>query len=108
MQKVVYFVKRVNRDEKLKGIGYLLEGNLLVPATSSKGTDYIRIFEDVTEKCKPVSEGANEFKGYVDVIYTDVPVFKSVEHDNDENKEGSYEIIDSITVTYYIWYKYLD
>lgn len=108
MQKVVYFVKRVNRDEKLKGIGYLLDGNLLVSATSNKGTDYIRIFENVTEKCSRVSEGSNEFKGYVDVIYTDVPVFKSVEHDNDETKEGSYEIIDSITVTYYIWYKYLD
>ncbi len=37
MQKVVYGVSRVNRDEKLKGIGYLIDGNLFVPATSQKG-----------------------------------------------------------------------
>ena len=37
-KKVVYFVKRVNRDEKFKGIGYLIEDNLLISATSSKGT----------------------------------------------------------------------
>lgn len=107
MQKVVYYVKRVNRDEKLKGIGYLIEGNLLIPATSSKGTDYIRVFEDVKEKCKPVPDKPNEFKGYLDVIYTDVPVFKSVDHDSDETKEGSYEVLESVTVTYYIWFRHL-
>ena len=108
MQKVVYSVSRINRDEKLKGIGYLVDGNLLIPATSSKGNLYIRIFEDVTEKCNPISDKNNEFRGNLEVTYTDVPVFKSVDHDNDESKEGSYEIIDSITVTYRIWFKYLD
>ena len=108
MQKVVYSVSRVNRDEKLKGIGYLVDGNLMIPATSSKGNLYIRIFEDVTEKCKPVSNKQGEFKGNLEVIYNDVPVYKSVDHDNDESKKGSYEILDSITVTYRIWYKYLD
>lgn len=108
MQKVVYSISRVNRDEKLKGIGYLIDGNLFVPATSSKGNLYIRIFEDVTDRCKPVVDKKNEFKGYVDVTYTDVPVFKSTDHDSDESKEGSYEVLDSITVTYHIWYKYLD
>lgn len=108
MQKVVYSVSKVNRDEKLKGVGYLVEGNLLIPATSQKGNAYIRVFEDVTARCKPVNEMKNEFKGYVDVIYTNVPVFKSVDHDTDENKEGSYDIIDQITTTYYIWFKYVD
>ncbi len=108
MQKVVYCVSKVNRDEKLKGVGYLTEGSLLIPATSQKGKSYIRVFEGVTEKCKPVNEQKNEFKGYVDVIYTSVPVFKSVDHDSDENKEGSYEIIDQIETTYYIWLKFVD
>ena len=102
MQKVVYGVSRVNRDEKLKGIGYLIDGNLFVPAPSNKGNLYIRIFEGVEEKC---NEHKNEFKGFVDVIYTDVPVFKSVDHDSDERKEGSYEVIDSLTVSYYVWFK---
>ena len=63
------------------------------------------MFEGVTEKCKPVTGTTNEFKGYVDVIYTNVPVFKSVDHDSDERKEGSYEVIDSLTVSYYVWFK---
>lgn len=108
MQKVVYCVSKVNRDEKLKGVGYLAEGNLLIPATSQKGKSYIRVFEGVIEKCKPITGTTNEFKGYVDVIYTNVPVFKSVDHDTDETKEGSYEIIETIETTYYIWFKYVD
>lgn len=28
MQKVVYSISKVNKDEKLKGVGYLVEGNL--------------------------------------------------------------------------------
>lgn len=108
MQKVVYCVSKVNRDEKLKGVGYLTEGNLLIPATSQKGKTYIRVFESVAEKCKPVTGTTDEFKGYVDVIYTNVPVFKSVDHDSDETKEGSYEIIETIETTYYIWFKYVD
>lgn len=108
MQKVVYRVSRVNRDEKLKGVGYLIDGNLFIPATSSKGNLYIRIFEGVQEKCKQIANDEKTFKGYLEVTYTDVPVFKSVDHDNDENKQGSYEIIESMTVTYYIWYKFVD
>lgn len=36
MQKVVFTVSKVNREEKQKGIGYLVEGNLLIPSVSSK------------------------------------------------------------------------
>ena len=106
MKKVVFTIRKSRSDNKLSGVGYLTDGNLLVPALSSKGKPYIRVFEDVTEKCKPISE--NEFKGYMGVIFTEIPVFKSVDHDNDENKDGSYEILDSVTVTYYIWFKYID
>ena len=108
MQKVVYSVSKVNRDEKFTGVGYLAEGNLLIPATSQKGKSYIRVFEGVTEKCKPVTGTTDEFKGYVDVIYTNVPVFKSVDHDSDETKEGSYEIIETNKPTYYTWFKHVD
>ena len=106
MQKVVYGISRVNREEKLKGISYLIDGNLFVPATSSKGNMYIRIFEDVTDRCKPVIGKHNEFKGYVDVTYSDVSVFKLVDHDSDESKEGIYEALDSITVTNHSVCKY--
>lgn len=69
MQKVVYSISKVNKDEKLKGVGYLVEGNLLIPSTSQKGNAYIRVFEDVAEKCKAVANSDNEFKGYVTVAY---------------------------------------
>lgn len=75
MQKVVYSISKVNKDEKLKGVGYLIEGNLLIPATSQKGNLYIRMFEDVQKQCKPVPNTENEFKGYVTVAYENVHVY---------------------------------
>ena len=54
MQKVVFTVSKVNREEKQKGIRYLVEGNLLIPSVSSKGNAYIRVFEDVADKCKEI------------------------------------------------------
>ncbi len=93
-------ITKVNKDEKLKGVGYLVEGNLLIPSTSSKGNAYIRVFEDVTEKCKAVKDTDNEFKGYVTVAYENIHVF---------NKEKNhYDTLDYVETTYYIWLKYID
>lgn len=104
MQKVVYSVKKVNKDERLKGVGYLSEGCLLMPQISQKGKAYIRVFEDVVEKCKRVNsdseEHANEFSGYVTVPYTNVPIYNA--------KDDNYDIVDYIEVEYYVWFKYVD
>lgn len=100
MQKVVYSITKVNKDEKVKGIGYLVEGNLLVPSISSKGNAYIRVFEDVTKDCKPVINTDSEFKGYVTVAYENVHIF---------NKEKDRcETLDYVETTYHIWFKYVD
>lgn len=100
MKKVVYSITKVNKDERLKGVGYLVEGNLLIPSTSSKGNAYIRVFEDVEEKCKPVSESKDEFKGYVTVAYENINVY---------NKEKNrYDTLDYIETTYHVWYKVID
>ena len=64
MQKVVYSVAKVNRDEKLKGIGYLSEGNLLIAATSKNGKPYIRVFEDVTKSCHSSLHSEDVYKDY--------------------------------------------
>ena len=100
MQKVVYSVTKVNKDEKLKGVGYLVEGNLLIPSTSSKGNAYIRVFEDVAEKCKAVKDSDTEFKGYVTIMYENIHVYNK-----DKNR---YDTLDCIETTYYIWYKFID
>ena len=85
MQKVIYSISKVNRDEKIKGVGYLVEGNLLIPST---------------EKCKPVKDSDTEFKGYVTVAYENVNVY---------NKEKNrYDTLDYIETTYYIWFKKID
>ncbi len=75
MQKVVYWVSKVNKDEKLKGVGYLIDGNLLIPTTLSKGNAYIRVFEDVAKKCRKVDDTDNEFKGYVTIAYKNVNIY---------------------------------
>lgn len=96
MQKVIYSISKVNRDEKLKGVGYLVEGNLLIPSTSQKGNAYIRVFEDVTEKCKSVANTENEFKGYVTISFENVNVY---------NKEKNrYDTLDYVETTYCIWF----
>lgn len=75
MQKVVYLVSKVNKDKKLKGVGYLVEGNLLIPSTSSKGNPYIRVFEDVTKHCHQDVTKKDEYKGYVTVAYPHAEYF---------------------------------
>ena len=97
MQNVVYSVSKVNKDEKLKGVGYLIDGNLLIPATSSKGNAYNRVFEDVAKKCRKVVDTDNEFKGYVTIAYENVNIY---------NKEKNrYDTLDYVETTYFIWYK---
>lgn len=100
VKKVVYSISKVNKDEKQKGVGYLVEGNLLIPSTSSKGNAYIRVFEGVTEKCYKVANTENEFKGYVPVAYENIHVY---------NKEKQrYDTLDYVETTYFIWFKYID
>lgn len=100
MQKVVYSISKVNKDEKLKGIGYLVEGNLLIPSTSNKGNAYFRVFEGVIKHCHAVANTTNEFKGYVPVSYENLNVY---------NKEKNrYDTLDYVETTYHIWYKYID
>jgi hypothetical protein len=100
MQKVVFSISKVNRDDKLTGVGYLSEGNLLIPAISKQGKPYIRIFEAVTERCHQVINTVNEFKGYITVAFSNVPVYNA--------KDENYDVVDYIEVDYSVWFKYVD
>ncbi|MCI8458521.1 MAG: hypothetical protein HFE46_02500 [Clostridia bacterium] len=100
MQKVVYSITKVNKDEKLKGVGYLVDGNLLIASTSSKGNPFIRVFDGVADKCNKVVNTENEYNGYVTIAYENIHVF---------NKEKNhYDTLDYVETTYYIWYKFID
>ena len=46
MKKVVYSVTKLGRNEnKLKGIGYLADNDLIIACISNQGKPYIRVFE---------------------------------------------------------------
>ena len=100
MKKVVYSVQRVGRFEvpKMSGLGYIVEDNLLISATSQKGKPYIRVFEGVTEYCHKVVGKDDEFKGY----FTE---YKEVEVEKNNNGYKSIETIE-VENEYKIWYKY--
>ena len=57
MKKVVFSITNVRSksDKKLSGFGYLAEGNLLCPCISKNSKPYIRIFNDVEKRCRPVN-----------------------------------------------------
>ena len=47
MKKVVFSVIRAGKSSnRLSGIGYITDKDLLIPAISKNGKAYIRIFED--------------------------------------------------------------
>ena len=102
MKKVVYSVSRVGRFDtpKMSGLGYVVEGNLLISATSQKGKAYIKVFKGAVEYCHKVVGKENEFKGN----FTE---YKEVEI---EKKTNGYVSLETIEVEneYKIWYKYAD
>lgn len=100
MKKVVYSVTKVNKDEKLKGVGYLVDDNLLMPATSTKGNSYIKVFEDITKSCHQISGKDNEYKGYVTIAYEDVQIYNK--------QKNSYDTLDYCETTYFVWFKIID
>ena len=77
MKKVVYSVQRVGRFEipKMTGLGYVIEDNLVIAATSQKGKPYIRVFEGAVTYCHKVVGKDNEFKGFF-TEYKEVEVEK--------------------------------
>ncbi len=101
MKKVAFSISNVRSksDKKLSGFGYLSEGNLLCPCISKNNKPFIRVFDDVEKACRPIKDRSNEFKGYITMYYTDVPVYR--------DKDGSYDILD-LEVEYQVWYKIVE
>ena len=98
MKKVAFSVNNARRqsDKRLSGFGYLSEGNLLCPCISKNNKPFIRVFDDVEQHCHPIKDKPDEFKGYVSMYYTEVPVYRE--------KDGSYDVVD-LEVEYQVWYK---
>ena len=104
MKKVVYSVSRNNRfgSNKLTGLGFITESDLVIACMSKKGNAYIRVFEDCVKNCHAVQGRDGEFKGaHYEIREVEV-----------ETKSGSGEFTGydkrEIEVEYSIWYKLVD
>ena len=64
MKKVVFSVIRAGKSSnRLSGIGYITDKDLLIPAISKNGKAYIRIFEDCIRYCHKIPGESDEFRG---------------------------------------------
>ena len=95
MKKVVYSVTRLGRTEqKISGIGYVTDEDLITACIGKSGKPYIRVFEDCLKNCFPVKE--DEYKGeYYELLEVEV----KTKYGSSETKE--------VEVHYSIWFKYV-
>lgn len=98
MKKVVYSISRFNKfgNNKLSGVGFITDKDLVIACVSQKGNPYIHVFEDCVKNCHAIQGRDGEFKG---------PHYEIREVEFEKN--GSYETRE-IEVEYSVWYKLVD
>ena len=95
MKKVVYSISRMSRfgNNKMTGVGFITDEDLVIACVSQKGNPYIRVFEDCVKDCHPVAGKEGEFKGaHYEIREIEV------------EKNGSYDTRE-IEIEYSVWYK---
>ena len=104
MKKVVYSVSKNNRfgSNKLTGVGFITDADLIIACVSKKGNAYIRVFEDCIKNCHAIQGRDNVFKGAHYEI-------REVEFETrtSSGESTGYETRE-IEVEYSIWYKLVD
>ncbi len=87
MKKVVFAIRKVKDfDNKISGLGYITDdGTLIQKYKRPDGEKSYRVFPDVEQRCFPILNKQNEYKGYVT---------KYFEYDGRD-----------IEVEYSVWYK---
>lgn len=99
MKKVVFSVIKAGRNEnRMSGVGYITETDLLIPAISKNGKAYIRVFEDCIRYCHKIANENEEYKG----------TFYELREVEFEVRNGSRYEKREVEITYYIWYKLAD
>ena len=65
MKKVVYSVTRYRKDDidKIAGLGYITDTDLVIACMSRADKPYIRVFDGCVKHCQPISDKPGEFKG---------------------------------------------
>ena len=65
MKKVVYSISKFNKfgSNKMSGVGFITDKDLVIACVSQKGNPYIRVFEDCVKNFHTVAGKEGEFKG---------------------------------------------
>ena len=101
MKKVVYSISRLSRfgNNKMTGVGFITDEDLVIACVSQKGNPYIRVFEDCVKDCHRVTGKEDEFKG----SHYEIREIE-VETKNSSGESTGYEKKE-IQIGYSIWYK---
>lgn len=96
MKKIVYSIKRTSDFEhnKVTGIGYITDTDLIIACNGKNQKAYIRVFEDCIKNCHAIIGKEDEFKGN----HTEI---REIEV---ETKNGSFDTRE-IELDYSIWFK---
>ena len=56
MKKVVYSISKLNKfgSNKMTGVGFITESDLVIACVSQKGNPYIRVVEDLVKICHAI------------------------------------------------------
>ena len=99
MKKAVYSITRSRKDttEKITGLGYVTDTDLVIACVSQAGKPYIRVFDGCVKKCNPIPNKPGEFRGtYYEIREVQLDTGK----ENYETRE--------LEFNYYVWYKFVD
>ena len=89
-------------SNKLTGVGFITDADLIIACVSKKGNAYIRVFEDCVKNCHAIQGREGEFKG----AHYEIREIE-FEKKNSSGESTGYETRE-IEVEYSIWYKLVD
>lgn len=71
MKKVVFAIRKVKDfDNKISSLGYITDdGTLIQKHKRPNGEKSYRVFPDVEQRCFPILNKQNEYKGYVKLTH---------------------------------------
>ena len=92
----LFSIKKRNGD-KITGVGYITDEDLLIPAISKNNKPYIRVFEDCIKDCHKIVGKDNQYQG----------IYEYLMNADLEDEKGRITTKE-ITVTYYIWFMTLE
>lgn len=96
MKKVTFSIKKRNSD-KITGVGYITDEDLLIPAISKNNKPYIRVFEDCIKYCNKIVGKDNQYQG----------IYEYITECDLEDEQGRITTRE-LSISYYVWFKIIE